>query len=49
VPAFIAGRKPPVPAIAGYGALELVYAAIDSFRFGKRIPVQKNFLNSTSG
>ena len=39
IPAFRAGKQPPVPAERGLRALELAYAAIHSFREGVRVSV----------
>jgi predicted dehydrogenase len=37
--AFLAGQPPPVPARAGWRALRLAMAAIESFETGKRVTV----------
>lgn len=43
IPAFLAGKKPPVPAEKGLRALQLAYGAIESFQTGKRVfvPLQE--------
>ena len=40
--AFKSGNPPPVHARAGYRALQLAYAAIESFKSGKRVSVPSN-------
>ena len=40
IPALLAGQEPPVPARRGLRALELAYAAIESFQTGRRIEVK---------
>ena len=39
IPAFRDGRKPPVPAEEGLRALEIAWAAVESFQTGKRVAV----------
>lgn len=39
IPAYLAGKQPPVPAAKGLRALELAFASIESFRTGRRISV----------
>ncbi len=39
IPALIDGKEPPVPAERGLRALELAYAAIESFTTGKKVSV----------
>ena len=39
IPALREGRKPPVPAEKGLRALQLAYAAVESFETGKRVAV----------
>jgi len=37
IPALLSGKEPPVPASKGLRALELAYAAIESFETGRRV------------
>ncbi len=37
IPALLSGQEPPVPAARGLRALELAYAAMESFRTGRRV------------
>ena len=39
LPALREGRRPPVPAAEGLRALEIAYAAIESFETGRRVEV----------
>ena len=39
LPAFRDGKEPPVPATEGLRALEIAWAAVESFKTGKRINV----------
>ncbi len=40
IPAFRSGGRPPIPAERGLRALQLAYAAIESFQTGKRITIE---------